>query len=235
MSLSTGQPGYGRYALIPTHNRHAMLDELVERITPEVDMIVVVDNASSPPVNAIDLRFQPEATGVIVVYDSEQPPNLSRLWNVGFDQIANHATLADESRWDVAVLNDDALPPAGWFARTADKMREYGAGAACVKPMTERLLTEPRPGLFERMDGSAFIVRGELTRPGGQLRADERLRWWGGDNQLDMNARSSGGMLILHGEHVPNRHANQSTVGVLAEQAGRDRETFREINGWYGW
>ena len=65
--------------------------------------------------------------------------------------------------------------------------------------------------------------------------ANEDLRWWYGDNDIDMKARRLGGTLILPGPVPSNRLANQSTTGILAEQAGKDRATFESIYGPVPW
>jgi hypothetical protein len=67
----------------------------------------------------------------------------------------------------------------------------------------------------------AFVVRGELG-----LRADEKMRWWWGDTDFEWQAIQAGGVLMLPGYTALNTLANSTTHGVLAEQAGRDGETF---------
>lgn len=274
----TGAPRtHGRYALIPTHNRHDELTSLVATLVAEADLVIVVDNASSPPVSLRALREAAEyPRGQIwVMRDEEQPPNLARMWNAGFDAIAtSHARREGYSTWDVAVLNDDAVPYPGWLTKTADAMRAHDAGpaAACSLPIAGAPLVKTKPDrdLGARMYGPAFVVRGELTvatvlacnncngsgiveeandtargcpachgagshvEPAA-LRADERMRWWWQDTDLDWQARGLGGMLVVPGPHVPNRHANESTVGELAEQAGRDGEIFVEKWGFRPW
>lgn len=240
----TGAPRtHGRYALIPTHNRPDELTELVSALVAEADLVVVIDNASSPPVSLRALREACEyPRGQIwVMRDEEQPPNLARMWNAGFDAIADgHARREGYSTWDVAVLNDDAAPHSGWLTATADAMRAHEAGpaAACMLPIAGMPLVKTKPDrdLGTRMYGPAFVVRGELTvgEPAA-LRADERMRWWWQDTDLDWQARGLGGMLVVPGPHVPNRHANESTVGELAEQAGRDGAIFAEKWGLRPW
>jgi hypothetical protein len=211
-----------------------MLAELVTIVSREVDAVFVIDNASDPPISAQALRIDREACArprgeIVVVRDDEQPPNLSRLWNVGLD-----AAQADEMKtWDVAVLNDDALPPAGWLTSVSEAMRSHSAqpAAACMAPISESVLkTEPDRDLYRRLDGGAFMLRGELG-----LRADERMRWWWGDTDLDWQARAAGGTLLISGPPVPNRLANSTTVGELALQGGRDGEVFKEKWGWRPW
>lgn len=239
---------HGRYALVPTHNRPDMLAELVAVITREVDLFVIIDNASSPPVSLKALREAAEyPRGQIwVIRDEEQPPNLARMWNAGFDAIyGGHAQREGFATWDIAVLNDDALPHAGWLTTVADAMRadERRPAAACMLPIDRTLLKrEPDRDIHRRMYGPAFVCRGELTVELGQpvdlaplLRADERMRWWWQDTDFDWQARALGGMLVVPGPHVPNRLANSTTVGELGEQAGRDGAIFVEKWGYRPW
>ncbi|RPJ20627.1 MAG: glycosyltransferase [Planctomycetaceae bacterium] len=217
-----------RFALIPTRNRHQELIDVVHDIWRQVDRVYIIDNGSEPPVYFVKW---PDESRIVIIRDSEQPPNLSRLWNLGLDQIA----MVADSEHKVAVLNDDARVPAGWFDAVAEAMDSTGAAAGCSSPwdgrLTQEILkTQPDTDIMNRMFGPAFIVRGE-----SMLRADERLKWWWNDTDLDWKARSVGGMVVIPTHAVTNLYPNASTVGVNAEQAGRDRETFREAWGWNPW
>jgi hypothetical protein len=236
-------PGRGRYAIIPTHNRHEQVAALVDILRPEVDLIVIIDNASEPPMH------QPRQLGdgqggayVLTVPDSEQPPNLTRLWTVGLDAVRffrDHNDLGDEQpTWDVALLNDDATLPPGWFQLCANAMREHGAAACSVDQRLQAplLKTAPDGDLGRRLFGPAFVIRGEMAnQEGDPLWPDITIQWWFQDTDLDWRARALGGTLLIPGPFVGNTGANSSTVGPLAEQAGRDRETFRQKWGWVPW
>jgi hypothetical protein len=216
----------GRYAVIATRDRPTELADVVDALHVQDVHPIVVDNGSGPPAS-------PPAVCTVLV-EPEQPPNLSRLWNLGLGAADELAVGAGLNRWDVAVVNDDAVLPDGWFDACATAMRQHGAAAACTDPhgrLTAPLLkTSPDRDVFTRMCGWAFLLRGEL-----RLRADERLRWWWGDTHLDFSARSAGGMLIIPGPSVGNRYANSTTVGALAEQAERDRAMFASIWGQAPW
>lgn len=227
-----------RVAVTATHNRPAELARLLRAVGPQCDLVVVIDNASSPPVDSIGVHTAATeacdgARTTLVVHDDEQPPNLSRLWNVGLDKARGHAR-GNQRGYDVAIFNDDAVVPPGWWDAVSGGMRTLGAAAACSDPhgvLTKpHLALEPDRDILRRMCGWAFMLRGELG-----MRFDERLRWWWGDSDLDWRARRSGGMLIVPGHAVGNTLANTTTVGVLAEQSGRDRQTFGEIWGWLPW
>ena len=213
-----------RFAVIPTRNRHQELFKAVQDIADQVDLVIVIDNGSTPAVTTRDIPC-----GAIVIRDSEQPPNLSRLWNLGLDQ----ARMLGDGSHKVAVLNDDTRVPAGWFDAVAEATDRIGAAAGCSSPWPplrqELVKVRPDRDIMNRMTGWAFMLRNTT------LRADERLRWWWGDTDLDWKARAAGGMVVIPGFTVENTLANTSTVGVLAEQAGRDRLTFQEIWGHVPW
>lgn len=220
----------GRYAIIPTRNRPTELAAIVGELHRQGATVVVVDNASDPPV---DSYLTPD-TQLVVLHDSEQPPNLSRLWNVGLDHVAKLATDTGLQQWDVAVLNDDAVIPAGWFDACTAALRSGSAMVACSAPHgtihTPLLKTVPDQALMTRMCPHAFVTRGEAG-----MRSDESMRWWWFDSDWDFRARLSGGVQLIPGYPTVNACANSSTVGVLAEQAGRDRARFAEIWGHNPW
>lgn len=225
-----------RYALIPTHNRPEQLRSLVRSLVDQCDAIYIVDNASNPPVTAdVFANDKLPSGGVLIIPDDEQPPNLSRFWNVGLNAIAAGAHHMSLTKWDVAILNDDAVVPGGWYDYVAAKLRETpGVRVACTNaygvshaPLTKH---EPDRDVTTRMCPWAFVVPGEL----GQ-RADERFRWWWGDTDWDWTARQNGGVTIWPGLQVFNTGANSSTVGELAVQAGRDGQAFAEKWGLRPW
>jgi hypothetical protein len=219
-----------RYAVIATHNRPAELARAVAALAPQCPLIIVIDNASEPPA-------MPVVPGAIIhmMRDDEQPPNLSRLWNLGLDEAARLAgawDLVDESgAYDVAIVNDDAVPPPGWFDELSGAMRKWGATAASSTPFehgagyVEMHGPGATPGVHNRLTGWAFVLRGEAG-----LRFDESMRWWCGDDDVSMQARRAGGLVHVGGYPVPNTGANSSTVGMLAEQAARDMQTF--VDKW---
>lgn len=208
-----------RYAIIPTHNRPARLLALVMSLASQVDTIVIVDNASTPPVDDAKLRKAlPDGVALDVIRDEEQPPNLARLWNVMLDRCAGSV----EGPWDVAVLNDDAVIPAGWYDVCQTALRAHPTAViAHTNPTTPALLTDLGNDPANRMTPHAFVLRGEI-----EMRADESMRWWYFDTDLDQRARLAGGVLSVSGPKVANAYANSTTVGVLARQAEKDRAAF---------
>ncbi len=220
-----------RYAVVPTHNRHTDLRLLVAALWPQVDITVIIDNASDPLVTVASVVPAGDVAGrthvVRVVRDEEQPPNLYRLWNVALDACDEHARAAGHGEWNIGVFNDDAAVPNGWFDLVASGLRGHptavvastGAHGAVRRPT---LLSSGKDGsVFQRMCPHAFVVRGEVG-----LRADESFRWWWGDTDWDWRARRAGGVLLLPGPLVDNTRANSQTHGELMRQTGVDRETF---------
>lgn len=222
-----------RYAVIPTHNRPSELLRLVTSLDGSCDTIFIVDNASSPPV-ADECEYWPAPlhSEVVVLRDEEQPPNLARLWNVALDRIALREL--NSQAWDVAIFNDDADVPRGWYDYVSRAMRTLGTAGASGDPYghvrTALIKTRPDNDLMTRMCPWAFVMRGELG-----LRADEDLRWWWQDTDMDWRLRRAGGVVIMPGYVVPNTGANSTTHGALAEQAGRDRRAFAAKWGYNPW
>jgi hypothetical protein len=235
-----------RYALIPTHDRPVELARLVGQLEPWADIIVIIDNASNPAVSEVELRAAHPATSIIVIECPDQPPNLYHMWNLGFDAIHLHAEAqvpgtGRRRLWDVAVLNDDTLLPDGWADYVSANLRDpaaAGAAAASTYPFVHCQASEPPVWLKKNHDGNigtrmcpwAFILRGEAG-----LRADENFGWWWGDTDLDWQACVAGGVLLLPGPVPANTLANSTTVGVLAEQAGRDGLYFAAKWGRRPW
>lgn len=226
------------YGIVLTHNRPELLARCVAAIAPQVDVVLVIDNASDPPVRGVDHADRPWADNVYVINVPDQPPNLSALWNMGFDwaQELHEASEDSDRPWDVAVLCDDAVVHPGWFRAVADGMRAHDAAAASthgIHPTPSPIVkTEPDSDIRNRMCSWAFVTAGEKW-----LRADERLRWWWGDTDYDWKARAAGGVVIVPGEVVVNERPNDFLINIpgLGEQAGRDTDTFVEIHGGRPW
>lgn len=220
------------YVVIPTHNRHQLVSNLAYSLINDVDKIFIIDNASTPRVTCS--TFDIDCRKIYIIRDNEQPPNLSRLWNIGLNAARCHARNFDAARWNVAILNDDTVLPHDWYPTVSRELRAHNVAVACgslfSQVHTSIIKTEPDNDLMTRMTPWAFITRGELG-----LRGDESMRWWWGDTDFDWTARKRGGMMIIPGYVTTNVLANSTTTGVLMEQAGRDRETFRLKWGHNPW
>lgn len=217
-----------RYAVITTRGERP--DELAEcyaAVRPQTDETVLVDNSDRGVKIGTHL-------GIPTVWDPHQPPNLSRLWNHGLNRVAALAAEAGATRWDVAVLNDDAILPPHWFRELGPEMRLQMCVAAGYGPVG-RITVHRQPGrtfLEERMPGWAFLLAGETG-----IRADEQFHWWCGDNDIDMQARELGGTLIHPGDDVKHYFPDQSTATrpELQAMTGPDMARFVEKWGWRPW
>src|SRR6185369_583717 len=220
-----------RYVVITTRGeRDKELREAVAAAQAQDAWVVVVDNSDRG--DYFDDHRHPL---VVVEHHPEQPPNLSRLWNVGLGRVAV-ANMSGTARtmYDVAVCNDDAILPPDWFDRLSTPMRLGGCYAAGFGPVLEPVFHR-EPGLtalHERMPGWAFLLRGE-----GNLRADERFAWWCGDNDLDMKARTLGGTLIMPRDEVRHLYPDQSTSTrpELQARTGVHMQLFVEKWGFRPW
>lgn len=227
-------------AIILTHNRPELLDRCVAAAAGQVNGLIVIDNASDPPVvdevlfktAVVDLDKWPRV--FIVHRDETQPANLSRLWNIGLTAVGRW--FDEDPAWNVVLLCDDAILPDGWVATVATGMRAHNAAAASTHqatPVSAPIFkTEPDSDLWNRMCPWAFMLAGEKC-----LRADERLHWWWCDTHMDWQARKNGGMVILPGPVVANERPNDflTSKPELAARAGVDGEIFAEIWGFRPW
>jgi glycosyltransferase involved in cell wall biosynthesis len=230
------------YAVIPTHNRPTELAELLRSIPPDVH-VLVIDNASEPPVQfSLPLEFL--GRRLEIRRDEEQPPNLSRLWNIGLvwaDRLEEYcADVLPEYAGEhaVTVLNDDVVLPPEFFDLMGSALTATGTDVAFPCPLGQPDFyinrERPFPGLGLRMTGWCFTVRGSSG-----LQADERLRWWCGDDDLQASAvrhgRGTVGVFFEPGSGPKHRYPDQSTVGVLREQTDKDMATFVKKWGQRPW
>lgn len=223
-----------RFAVVITHNRPELLRQTWEAIGPQVEMVVILDNASDPPVDHRFLHAQGWRTAVVKVPD--QPPNLSKLWRLGITLVTG-LLIGQDNSYDahIAMLCDDAPPPPGWFGAVCDAMRETGAPVGCSSPWGWgsglRVKTAPDNDLAGRMPGWAWIID-----PVSPVRPDERFEWWWGDTDIDWQARSAGGMVMIGSHPVPNVRPNDFTArSDLYAQSGVDRGRFAEKYGSCPW
>lgn len=238
------------YAVVPTHNRPDELAGLLRTIPREVH-VLVIDNASEPSAQfSLPLEFL--GRRIRVMRDEEQPPNLSRLWNIGIDwanTLSNHdpdwrnPALEPRPEYAVAILNDDVLLPPGFLGVMAEALDDYGVDIAFPGPGSHSSVVNRAKGpvpLSQRMTGWCFVLRGSAG-----LRADERLRWWCGDNDLEQQALQGGRGTVGVAQRLFNTgrystdlqhlHPDESTVGALREQTEADMATFVRKWGFRPW
>lgn len=211
-----------RYAVIPTRNRHEHLLSLLRSLKGQVDIVYVIDNASDEPLSSLWLRTKVDVR-TIVKRDDTQPPHLYKMWNDALKVIYMSAKIMHEKEFDVAIFNDDTELPVGWYDYVSQGLRQTSATIACSTGYdgVPFLKTQRDGNIHTRMTPHAFVLRGEQ-----HLLADETMHWWWGDTDLDWQACERGGVLHLPGYPTRNVLANSTTHGALAEQAGRDGETF---------
>lgn len=219
-----------RVAVIPTRDRHAMLADCVDSVVDQVDAVYIIDNGSEPPIDPMQWPLGEVATFVGSAVVELNPPNISRLWNVGLELAEYSRGHAGWNPWepfDVAVLNSDVIVPPGWVEAMSGAMRATRAVLAYPDQFggdRSILHTEPGPvDLRQRITGYAYMLRGEA-----RLRLDESMAWWYSDDSLDWEARGKGGSLLVPGIPVQHLHPNESTEArpELSAQAGQDRQTF---------
>jgi hypothetical protein len=221
-----------RLALILTHNRPDQLRQTWEAIGPQVELVLILDNASDSPVTAAG--FRGETCFTVIVPIPDQPPNISRMWNQGIEKLTK---LADPGA-HIAVLCDDAPPPAGWFDAVTAAMAETGAAVGCSAPQgfefsgAPRVKTAPDSDLAGRMPGWAWILN-----PHSSVRADESMLLWWADTSVDWEARAAGGMVMIGSHPVPNLLPNgfMATRPDLVHQTGQDGLAFQARWGPLPW
>lgn len=215
----------GRGAFLLAHNRQGLLDQAVAAIRPQVDTVMVLDNASDPHLTV------PEGVGTM--YVPEQPPNLARFWNMGLDF---YRSWYRDRPYDLAILCDDAIVPPGWFDAVTTAMRQTGTIAGSTNAFGNGhgpiIKTAMDGDIMHRMCSWAFIVDGK-----SKVRADESMHWWWFDSEFDIQLRETGGTVMIGGWPVSNQQPNYYTnmKPELGEQAGRDREAFVAKRGRTPW
>lgn len=212
------------YAVIPSINRRETLTDLVNVLVNDGVHVIVVDTGYAEPLN-FGGAWQ---TRITILEDKREPKSISRWWNMGL-------TWADMIQWDsaddgneyvVAVINDDVVAQPGLVQGLADAIIRHDVVTSFpdVWGVGHDVVLRQPSGL--RMSGYCFALRGSAN-----LRADERLLWWYGDNMLEWEALRSGGVVLVGGLTIQHLYPSSTTVGELAEQAGRDHDTFVSIWG----
>lgn len=233
-----------RGVIIPTYNRPDVLVRCVQAIGPQVEIVYIVNNGEE----FADEYYDQFGVNVVVNMSKVSPPNLSLFWNQGLDYIQHWVQaplpesvyewlgLPDESQaprptqWDVAILNDDAIVPEGWFDAVSEGMRGAQCAAGCSGPVSV-VHRDPGPvPLHTRLFGPAYIVAGELG-----LRGNEAIKWWYTDDWMDWESRKLGGTVMVPGFQVQHLYPNGNMTPELQVQAAKDGETFRTHYGMAPW
>lgn len=211
-----------KFAVIPSNGRDCLVD-CVDAISPQVDQVIVIDTGNAQKVLA-------EHDPNIYRFLCETPSNISHWWNEGLQLAATFSSYGLADTWKVAILNDDAIVPPGWFDAVAAGMDARQAAAGC-SGQHDVTLRQPGPvPLDMRMQGFAFILAGEK-----KLRANEDLHWYFTDDYIDWESRKLGGMTMVNGWPVEHRHPNGQLSPELAALIPRDAERFQALYGMRPW
>lgn len=207
------------YAVIPSINRRETLTDLVNVLVNDGVHVIVIDTGYEPELN-FGGAWQSRIT---IVKDHGEPKNISRWWNQGLSR-------ADMIQWDsedvgneyvVAVINDDVVTNPGLVQGLADAIIRHDVVTSFpdVWGVGHDVVLHQPSGL--RMSGYCFALRGRAN-----LRADESMQWWFSDNDIEHQALQAGGVALVGGLTIQHLYPSSTTIGELAEQAGRDGATF---------
>jgi hypothetical protein len=225
---------YPRYAVIPSNGRECLKDS-VKAIMDQVDRVVIVATGGDTAFWAVMRSWvKVEVLGVI-----RPEANISVWWNAGLNRVERRVTqpiaggqIVLQHKWDVAVLNDDAIVPEGWFDAVAGTIRQMGVAAGCsgAHGMPVLHTQDVAPPLQTRMQGFAFILAGELG-----LRADEQFIWYCGDDDLGRRAAVAGGMVMVPGFPVEHLYPNGQVSGKLMSAIPGDMQRYVDKWGQRPW
>lgn len=205
------------YAIIPTNGRPCFADCL-KAIGGQVQRIVVIEGGPEAA------YLHPEMFDHNFVVAREPELNISKWWNLGLTLIADWAKHRGASKWNVAVLNDDAIAYPPWVQVVGSRMREMGAAAASSGNPNPIPALHTQPGqvnLSTRLQGYAFMLAGEKG-----VRANETLHWYFSDDHVDWLSRQQGGVLSIPGHTVEHRFPNAQVTPELHEQIAKDAAAF---------
>lgn len=223
-----------KFAVIPSNGREC-LNLCVAAIQPQVDKVIVINTGQSPDAGGFH-RFPMRSETLDQYYANTEQVNISAWWNQGLDAAEAYAKLITRYKkvpadtWDVAILNDDAIVPEGWFDAVTAGMRMHRAAAGCSGGHDLCLRRAEAVPLDYRMQGFAFILSGQQG-----LRANEDLHWYFTDDYIDWESRKHGGMAMVRDYPVTHLYPNGQLTPELHEQTARDAQTFVDIYGARPW
>lgn len=222
------KPNAPTFAIIPTNGRDCFR-QCLEAVYDQVDRVYVVEGGPDAKVIDPDREY-----GVDFTIIREPELNISRWWNLGLQLIADWAREHHLAKWNVVILNDDAIIHPEWVRSVEKGMRGMGVAAGCTgnpNPIPA-LHTQPGPvNLATRMQGFAFMLAGEKG-----ARANEQLKWYFSDDHVDWLSRQLGGVICLPGNMVDHLYPNGQVTPEIQEQIAKDAHTFTQYwNGMRPW
>lgn len=187
-----------RYAVIPTGSR-------------KEDYLSVIDWCKRHNVTTVTISTSDEADEYSVGKKIKcRELNISKWWNLGLEYIAEKEFETNEE-YVVAVLNDDVVLPENWFEMLEPMIKKGSSGASGL-----------RFGIKRQISGYAFLLNGRHD-----IRADEALVWYWGDDGIQKYCESEGGFALVTGLKVGNKYARSSEV-FMSEQIEKDRAYYME-------
>ena len=180
-------------------------------------LTAAIDSTGIPRDRTVIVATAPDAIrpdGCHVVEDFGEI-NIHRWWNAGLDYAQAHGAT------HVLVINDDVLLDETTVPALLDGMEGRAAiGSPGAGGIFEGVLPEWRV-----MNGACWLL--DLATG---LRADERYRWWYGDNDLDWRARTEHGGVASVRCYFQHVHANELTAASpeLMRITDDDNRTWME-------
>lgn len=213
------------YAVLPSNGRPCMRG-CFDSLIGQVDHLFIIRNGGTGEAWPAGPRV------TIIDYRSDAKLPIHQWWNAGIAAAARLAAFAGVPEWNTLVVNDDVLAGPGSVAVLAGELRAS----------TADLASPPRPEDQQNLPGPLLLKGGELRRPGGGLWicgwffllrgeaglcADTRFHWWYGDNDLEWQARSGGGALVVPGCGARNQFPGGHDMVMSAETA-QDAQLFAQ-------
>ena len=196
------------FLTVPTRGDHPeLLEALIHASSIPRHKIVIVRTADV------------QVPAGVAVLDAIGPLNIHRWWNLGIDYAKDHGAS------NVAVLNDDLVINSHTITDLARALEATGAAIATPGPQVR--LHRNRMPLRRLLIGSLWIL--DLS---SGLTPNEDLRWWYGDDDLDIRARRDFGGVVTAPVWFKHPHAGKATdtSPLLQQLVVQDEQTFRKTH-----
>lgn len=166
--------------------------------------------------------------------------NISKWWTVGLDFIANFMERAGATQWDVLMIESDGrmtredvdtvrtvmrdedcvLAAPDWQGSTSGVSKVRRDNSVWINDVNGR-------ADYSRLPGMAMVLAGESG-----LRHDTEFRWWLADDDLEWQARVSGGTVLVTG----TRFEHEGTTGPLTGErlTAWEEDSIKFLDKWGG-